>query len=230
MIAIIPARSGSKGLPDKNVKNLFGKPMIAYTVEAAVKSSLISDVIISTDSQKIADIATSYGATCPFLRPEYLASDNAKAVDNYIYTIERLNSEYGYFIKEFVVLQPTSPLRITVDIDSSISLFREKQAESVVSYTEESHPVRWHKYLDKSNKFENVFEDNHKLENRQDERKSYYPNGAIFVFDFNLIKKKRYYSEKSYAYLMPKIRSVDVDYIDDFEYAEYLLGKKHANK
>lgn len=228
MIAIIPARGGSKGLPGKNVKNLLGKPMIAYTIEAAKKSKYISDVIISTDDHEIADIAVTFGAICPFIRPSELASDSAMAVDNYIFTIEKLNSEYGYNIEDFIVLQPTSPLRNADDINGAISLFKEKQADSVISYVEENHPITWHKYLGADNKFENIFEDT--LANRQENRKSYYPNGAIFVFNFNLIKTRQYYSENSYAYIMPKKRSVDIDYIDDFEYAVYLLGKENVKK
>jgi len=226
MIAIIPARGGTKRLPGKNVKDLHRKPKIAYTIEAAKKSNYISNVIISTDDQDIADIAISFGAICPFIRPSELASDSAMAVDNYIYTIERLNNEFDYKIDDFIVLQPTSPLRTVDDIDGAISLFKEKEADSVISYVEESHPITWHKYLDANNKFENIFDDT--LANRQDNRKSYYPNGAIFVFNFNLIKKKHYYSENSYAYIMPKNRSVDIDYIDDFEYVQYLLGKQNA--
>jgi len=226
MIAIIPARGGSKGLADKNVKDLLGKPMIAYTIEAALQSKLIHRVIVSTDDQEIANIAVEAGAKCPFLRPKELASDNAMAVDNYIYTIERLNTEYGYKIDSFVVLQPTSPLRSVEDIDAAISLFLDKNADSVVSYVEESHPVTWHKHIDEYGRFENIFEDI--LANRQDNRKSYYPNGAIMVFKYDLVKSKQYYSADSYAYIMPKSRSVDIDYIDDFEYAEYLLGKSNA--
>lgn len=228
MIAIIPARSGSKGLPGKNVKDLLGKPMIAYTIEAAKKSKYISDIIISTDAQEIADIAVSFGAICPFLRPKELASDSAMAVDNYIYTIEKLNNEYDYTIEDFIVLQPTSPLRNVDDINGAISLFIEKQADSVISYVEESHPISWHKYINDDNRFENIFDDT--LKNRQDNKKSFYPNGAIFVFNYNLIKSKHYYSDKSYAYIMPKKRSVDIDYLDDFEYAQYLLGKENVKK
>lgn len=228
MVAIVPARMGSKGLAGKNVKKLLGKPMIAYTIETAKKSKYISDVVISTDDRKIADIAISYGAICLFLRPQELASDSALAVDNYIYTIERLNSEFNYSIEEFIVLQPTSPLRNVDDIDGAISLFKEKQADSVISYVEESHPVTWHKYLNSDNKFDAIFDDS--LANRQAYRKSYYPNGAVFVFKYDLIKSKQYYSSNSYAYIMPKKRSVDIDCLDDFEFAEYLLGKEHAEK
>jgi N-acylneuraminate cytidylyltransferase/CMP-N,N'-diacetyllegionaminic acid synthase len=228
MIAIIPARSGSKGLPGKNIKLLNGKPMIAYTIEAAKKAKLISDVIVSTDSQEIADIAIKYGAINPFLRPASLATDNAKAIDNYLYTVERLNEEFGYNVNAFTVLQPTSPLRTADDIDEAITLFTKKNADSVISYTKEHHPITWHKYLDEDQHFENIFDET--LDNRQDRRISYFPNGAIYIFSHQLIKSHRYYSEKSFAYVMPQNRSIDVDYIDDFEYVEYLIEKNNAQK
>lgn len=127
MIALIPARGGSKGLPRKNIKLLNGKPMLAYTIEAALNSKYITDVIISTDDQEIYDIALSCGAKDTFLRPRELAEDNSLAIDNYIYTIGRLEKEYNYNIESFIVLQPTSPLRSTDDIDNSIHLFNEKK-------------------------------------------------------------------------------------------------------
>ncbi|MBE0514844.1 acylneuraminate cytidylyltransferase family protein [Sulfurimonas sp.] len=221
MIAIVPARGGSKGLPGKNIKNLLGKPMIVYTIEEALKSKYITEVIISTDCKEIEEVAISYGAKSPFLRPEYLASDNAKAIDNYIYTIDRLNSEFNYNIEDFVVLQPTSPLRTIEDIDGAIELFRQKDAQSVIGYTEEHHPIEWHKYITEDGKFEKIFEE--KLLNRQEIKKSYYPNGAVFVFDYELIKQGKYYSDNSYAYIMPRFRSVDVDTMEDFKYIEFLM-------
>lgn len=221
MIAIVPARGGSKGLPGKNIKDLLGKPMIAYTIEEALKSKYITEVIISTDCTEIEKVALEYGAKSYFLRPEELASDTAKAIDNYIFTIDRLNNEFGYEIENFVVLQPTSPLRTVEDIDGAIELFNNKNADSVVSYTEEHHPIEWHKYITEDGKFENIFEE--KLLNRQEIKKSYFPNGAVFVFDYELIKQGKYYSDNSYAYIMPRFRSVDVDTIEDFKYIEFLM-------
>jgi CMP-N,N'-diacetyllegionaminic acid synthase len=166
MIAIIPARGGSKGLPGKNIKDLCGMPMIAYTIKAALNSKHITDVIISTESKEIEGVALKFGAKSFFLRPEYLATDNAKAIDNYLYTINRLNDEFEYNVKNFIVLQPTSPLRTSADIDGAIELFNHKKADSVVSYTAEHHPVEWHKYITEDGKFENIF--NEALLNRQD--------------------------------------------------------------
>jgi len=222
VIAIIPARGGSKGLPGKNIKDLLGKPMIAYTIEEALKSKYITDVIISTDCQEIENVAVEYGAKSLFLRPEFLASDNAKAVDNYIYTIDRLNQEFDYEIVEFTVLQPTSPLRIKDDIDNAIVLFKNKKADSVINYTEEHHPIEWHKYITEDGRFENIFKE--KLLNRQEIKPSFYPNGAVFVFKYEMIKQKKYYTNKSYSYVMPRNRSADVDTIEDFKYIEFLMG------
>jgi len=221
VIAIIPARESSKGLPGKNIKDLIGKPMIAYSIEEALKSKHITEVVISTDCKEIEEVAVKYGAKSPFLRPEHLATDNAKAIDNYIYVIDRLNKEFGYDVKDFVVLQPTSPLRKVEDIDGSIELFKGKNADSVISYTEEHHPIEWHKYITDEGKFENIFEE--RLINRQEIKKSYFPNGAVFVFDYELIKQGKYYSDNSYAYIMPRFRSVDVDTIEDFKYIEFLM-------
>lgn len=223
MIAIIPARGGSKGLPGKNIKLLNGKPLIAYTIEAALKSKRISRVIVSTDDEEIARISIQYGAEVPFLRPDFLATDTAMAVDNYIYTIERLSAESGEVIGEFVVLQPTSPLRISEDIDNAIKLFYSKDADSVISYTQEQHPVSWHKYINEDGTFEDILPPN--INNRQALRISYYPNGAVYVFRFKIIKEHKYYTDKSYAYVMPRERSVDIDYLVDFKYAEFLLSQ-----
>lgn len=223
MLAIIPARGGSKGLPGKNVKLLHGKPLIAYTIEAAKAARHVSRVIISTDDTEIAKIAIQYGAECPFMRPEFLATDEARGIDVHKYTLDKLGEE-NIAIREFIILQPTSPLRTASDIDCAIELFRTKKADSVISYCKEPHPIRWHKYINKDGKFENIFPDT--INNRQDERASYYPNGAIYIFKRELINKDLYYTENSYAYIMERKKSVDIDTIDDFEYAEFLLSER----
>ena len=136
MIAIIPARGGSKGIPNKNIKQLSGKPLIAYTIEAAKNAKSLKKIILSTDDQEIAKIARNYGVEVPFMRPKELATDDALAIDNYIYTIERLNSKLREPYESFVVLQPTSPLRTALDIDNAVRIFRENNADSVVSVSE----------------------------------------------------------------------------------------------
>lgn len=224
MLAIIPARAGSKGLPGKNIKLLQGKPLIAHTIEQALKAKNVSRVIVSTDDGEIARIALKYGAEVPFMRPKSLATDTALSVDNYICTIKKLQKENNIKIKEFIVLQPTSPLRTSNDIDNAINLFYKKEADSVISYSKENHPITWHKQINNDLSFTNIFED--KLQNRQDIKTTYFPNGAIFIFKFNIILQKKYYTQKSFAYIMPRNRSVDIDTLDDFEYVEFLLQKK----
>lgn len=222
MIAIIPARGGSKGLPGKNIRPLQGKPLIAYTIECALNSKYIDHVVVSTDSQEIADISLQYGAEVPFLRPDYLATDTAMAVDNYLYFIDKLSDLYHSPVNDIVVLQPTSPLRLPEDIDAAIEMYTGKHADSVISYTPEAHPVTWHKYLDEEGRFIPIWDET--IDNRQVLRTSYYPNGAIYVFSAKLLKERRYTSENSYAYIMPRNRSVDIDYLEDFQYVEFLMS------
>ena len=183
------------------------------------------NVIVSTDCKEIEDVAKKFGAKSHFLRPEELALDNSKAIDNYLYTINRLNNEFEYNVKNFIVLQPTSPLRAVEDIDGAIELFNHKKADSVVSYTEEHHPIEWHKHITEDGKFENIF--NERLLNRQEYKPSYFPNGAIYVFNYELIKHNLYYSDNSYAHIMPRHRSVDIDTLEDFQYAEFLMRQKN---
>lgn len=226
MIALIPARGGSKGLPGKNVRPLAGKPLIAYAIEAARESVSIDRVIVSTDDEAIARVAVGFGAEVPFLRPAELATDTAMAIDSYIYTVNRLEREGKVRIPDFAVLLPTTPLRTAADVDGAIRLFREKQADSVVSYTPEAHPVRWHRYLDGENRIENAPDQT--IANRQDLRTSYYPNGAVYVFRTDVIRARTYYTDRSYAYVMPRCRSVDIDSLEDWRYAEFLLAEGSA--
>jgi CMP-N,N'-diacetyllegionaminic acid synthase len=225
MIAIIPARGGSKGLPGKNIKRLNGKPLIAYSIEAALKANAIDRVIVSTDCEEIVKVALEYGAEVPFLRPAKLAEDSSLAIDNYIYTVERYSSESGFAVNDFCILQPTSPLRTADDIDAAIEIYFNRNADSVISYCEEHHPVSWHKHLEVDGRLTTVFDDN-ALKNRQDIKPTYYPNGAIYVFNSELIKSGEYYSDKTFAYIMPRDRSVDIDVLDDFKLAEFLMDKK----
>ena len=224
MIAIIPARGGSKGLPGKNIRPLAGKPLIVYTIESALKAKNISRVIISTDSPEIADIAVKSGAENPFLRPEYLASDKSLAIDTYLYTIQELEKREKSSINEVAVLLPTAPLRKPDDIDNAIQLFREKNADSVISYCQEFHPISWHKYVSDEGKLVSIFD--RELKNRQEEKTTYFPNGSIYIFKKSILENRVYYTDNSYAYLMDRKRSVDIDNLEDFEYAEFLLNKR----
>jgi len=230
VIAVIPARGGSKGLPGKNIKVINGKPLIWYTINAAKNSRYIKNIIVSTNDNEIAEIAKKYDAEIPFMRPKELARDDSLAIDNYIYTIDRLNKEFNYGIVEFVVLQPTSPLRTSLDIDNATKIFIEKKADSVISVSEAIHPPVWSKTIDEKGILRDYFDIKIGNKNRQDIEKAYMPNGAIFVFKFSLLKEKySYYLDKTYPYIMPLERSIDIDSKLDFEFAEYLMKKNEKN-
>jgi len=226
MLAIIPARSGSKGLSGKNIKLLNNKPLIAYTIEAAKKSKLVSEIFVSTDSEKIQKVAIDFGANCPTLRPKELSADNSLSIDVYKHVIKKLNETRDKKIDNFIVLQPTSPLRTDKNIDEAIELFIDKKADSVISFTPEKHPIYWHKFINDENKFVDIFDDIPK--NRQNYRKSYYPNGSIYVFKTEIINKGIYTTNNSFPYIMKNEKSVDIDTLQDFEYAEFLLQKMIA--
>ena len=229
MIAIIPARGGSKGLPKKNVKLLGGKPLILWTVEAAMASERIDRVILSTDDQEIADVCKNSGVDIPFMRPSNLAEDDSLAIDNYIYTLERLDNEFGEKYNEFVVLHPTSPLRNSLDIDNAVALFIEKEADSVISCVELEHPLEWAFFLNNDGTIvRNSETESGKMSNRQQMDNSYIPNGGVYVFKVSQLKKHNsYYSDKTFANIMPSERSIDIDTEFDFLFAEFLMERKN---
>lgn len=228
MIAIIPARGGSKGLPGKNIKSLNGKPLIAYTIEAALKSKSIDQVIVTTDSKEIATIASDYGASVPFLRPDELASDTASAVDVYLHAVEFVMKESGAQIEKFVVLLPTAPMRTEKHIDEAMELFTTSRASTLISVKEAETPISWYFDMEGDKRILNAGFGNiaNSVANRQLNTQYYVPNGAIYVLDYNLLKEKRtYYCDNTIGYLMSVRDSVDIDTIDEFEYAEYLMRK-----
>lgn len=220
-IAIIPARSGSKGLPDKNIKMFCGKPLMAWTIEAALKSKQFEEVMVSTDSLKYAEIAKEYGAQVPFLRSETMASDTAGTWD----TVREVVENYKKFGKEFdafCLLQPTSPLRKAEDIVAGMQLFREKNADSVVSVCKLEHSISTCNVL-KSDLSLNGFFDSSRSGRRQDAEVYYRINGALYIQKISeLIQCKNLYGPKSYAYVMDKIFSMDIDDEIDFVQAEAL--------
>jgi len=222
MIAIIPARGGSKGLPRKNIKQFNGKPLIQCSIEVALQCTSIDRVIVSTDDEEIASISVACGAEVPFLRPKELAQDQSKALDTYLYTMERLFDEETLEKASFIVLQPTSPLRSSRNVEEAIALFNEFKADSVISITEAKYPPNWLKKISQNGKLENLIVGDNNL-NRQDYDKLYIPNGAIFIFNYRSLKISRnYYMENTYPYIMSKRNSIDIDDYLDFKMAEFL--------
>lgn len=226
MLAIIPSRGGSKGLPGKNIKSLCDKPLIAYTIEAAQAARSIDRLILSTDDDEIAEVAQKFGVEIPFMRPAHLAQDDSLAIDNYIYTVDRLNAGSSKQYDDFIVLQPTSPFRTAADIDNAVELYREKKADSVISVCEVSHPPMWAKKIAPSGVLKDYFNINIGNRNRQELQPAFMPNGAIFILKLSLLKSRdSYYSDNTYAFIMPLERSLDIDAPLDFEFAEFLMRK-----
>lgn len=231
MLAIIPARGGSKGLPGKNIRELGGKPLIAYTIEAALNAKVVDRVVVTTDDEKIASVAKKYGAEVPYMRSLELASDSASAVDVYIDAIQRLGEKYES--EPFMVLLPTVPFRTSEHIEEAYDLFKEKQAKTLISVVEAETPASWYLNVSKDGILQSCgygLEDG-MSRNRQENDLSYIPNGAIYILDYNLLCEKRtYYCERTIPYIMDRKSSIDIDVLDDFEYAQYVLRQKRDKR
>ena len=230
IVVIICARGGSKGLPGKNIKQLSGKPMIAYAIDEANKSKYINKVILSTDSEEIAHVCKVYGGIeIPFMRPAELASDTSMIMDNYSYTFKRLKQEFNYIPDVIVVLQPTSPLRTVEDIDGAIEIYLEKNADSVISVMKTAVTPTRIREISPEGVLRQHGADKVILKNRQGYDTLYIHNGAVFVFKPSLLlEEKSYYSKKTFPYIMSEERSVDVDNQLDFDFAEFLLSKRNT--
>ena len=224
-IAIITARSGSKGIINKNIKKINGKPMMAYTIEAALQSRLFDRIMVSTDSEEYADIAIEYGAEVPFLRSNETSGDSAGSWDVVQEVLDKYYSMGDYF-DTVCLLQPTSPLRTGADIIAAYDYFNKIGAEAVTSVCECDHPAEYMMVLPKNNSLKEYRK--HEVDVPRQMLPTYYRiNGAIYVRSIkNYNKKVEIVFDDEYAFIMDKMKSVDIDTIEDFEYAEYLLNKK----
>lgn len=221
-IAILPARSGSKGLIDKNIKDLNGMPLMAYSIRCAIESNMFDKVFVSTDSQQYADIAIKYGADASFLRSKENSDDNSSSWDVVREVINKLEAD-GERYNEIMLLQVTSPLRTADDIIASINLYYEKNADSVVSVTECEHSPLWCGTLPDDLNMDNFIDEKYQDVPRQKLPKYYRYNGAIYLIKRTELDKRELFKEKCFAYVMPKDRSIDIDGYVDFVVAEALI-------
>lgn len=222
MLALIPARGGSKGIPGKNIKALAGKPLLAYTIEAARSCPCVDDVLVSTDSEEIAETARKFGAWVPFLRPEELASDTAKTMDAVLYTLRRLaeeGKEYDYV----VLLQPTSPLRRSEDIEGAVGLALET-GEDVVAVSEVADSPILMRTCDEGGRLTPLLPGSSTVR-RQDMPKYYRVNGSIYVNRVSALSEETSLNDNPVGYIMPRECSVDIDESVDFAVAEYFLRR-----
>lgn len=222
MLAIIPARGGSKGLPGKNIRVLGGKPLIQWKIEAALHAESIDRVILSTDSKEIADICKNTGIEIPFMRPSHLSQDNSSSIDVYNYTIDKLRHEEKTIDDEYIVLLPTVPFVTSTDIDNAVEMFKENNADSVISCKRVPFPKEWIFDVDMNNKIIMKTDEDISMLPRQKYKNSFIANGGIYVLRHSLVSMhKSYYFKNTIAYEMPEERSIDIDTLEDFKFAEY---------
>ena len=224
ILAIIPARGGSKRLPRKNILNLAGKPLIAWSIESALASKYIDRVIVSSDDDEIAAISEKYGADVPFMRPADLATDESTSIDVVLYTIEALrgiDEQYDYVI----LLQPTSPLRQAKHIDDSISQMINKGSDAIISVCESEHHPLWNNTLDSDMSMDNFLEVSIRNKRSQDLEKQYRINGSIYISSIEKLKKENsfFLRKNCSAYIMNQDVSIDIDKKIDLDLASLII-------
>lgn len=221
IIAIIPARSGSKGLKDKNIKLLNNKPLIAYTIESALDSKVFDNVVVSTDSEGYAEIAKKYGANVPFLRSEKNATDTASSWDVVKEVVEGMRDSYDIVI----LLQPTSPFRSANSIRNAVDMFIERNADTLISVCQTPHSAFWCNVMPADCSAKNFIKKDYRCA-RQFLPKTYMLNGAIYIVKISSLANIDLFGNNGLLFEMNKEESIDIDTEYDFALAEFLLSRK----
>jgi CMP-N,N'-diacetyllegionaminic acid synthase len=221
ILAIIPARLASKRLPKKNIKILNGKPLLVHTIDSVKKSQHVHRFVVSTEDGEIAQISQSYDAEV-IMRPLELARDESSTDDVIFNVLEQLHNKEQYTPDIIILLQPTSPLRTTKDIDNAIKTFLNTTGDSLISITEYDHSPYWAFRIEKE--FLKLEFTKKSLKRSQDLPKLYRPNGSIFITRVNtFLKIRSFYTNQIIPFIMPRERSIDIDDEFDFSIAEFLL-------
>ncbi len=219
-LGLIPARGGSKGIPRKNIKLLAGKPLIAWTIEAALASKMLDAIVVSTDDEEIARVAREFGADVPFMRPAALAGDDSPGIDPVLHALENLPS-----FDTVLELPPTAPLRTVEDIEGCIGAARAAGAPAVSVTEPWSHP-NWMYRVGSNGRLEPLIA-GALVPRRQDLPKAYALNGALYYAATDWLKRNRtFITAETIGYVMPRERSVDLDTKLDWELCEFLLNKR----
>ncbi len=224
ILAVITARAGSKGIPGKNIKPLGGKPLIAYTINVAKQSKLITDLIVSTDGEDIAKVSREYGAEVPFIRPPELAADNTPHAPVMRHAIEFMEKEKSITYDYAVILQPTSPFRTVEDIDETLKKLIGSGAESAVTLVDvgDFHPVKAKKL--EGDRVLPFFMPEPEGVRRQDLPKAYRRSGAVYAMKRDLLmKENKIYGEHIVGHVVPEDRSVDINSPIDWLRAEQMI-------
>jgi len=224
ILSIIPARGGSKGLPRKNIIDLNGKPLIAWTIEASLKSKYITDTYVSSDDDEILEISQRYGAYI-IKRPKKLATDTSSSesvVKHVIKELKKQNKEYDYII----LLQPTSPLRNAKDIDKAFKILFEKKATALISVKEYDNKILKAFIDNKYGFIEGIKNNTYPFTRRQDLPKVYMSNGAIYIIKTEeFMKNKSFWTDRAIKFVMDENKSIDVDTKEDLEKIKGLLNE-----
>ena len=226
---IIAARGGSKGLPGKNTRLLNGKPLIDYSIEVALNLSNIKAIAVSSDSDEILKRGSHFGVTT-ISRPKALAKDDSLVVDSIIHASDVLNDFHNYEIDSVLLLQPTFPIRDIQEIEESIQLFRQNPSSSVVSVEKmKEHPCECIEYIDNNPRNWAYLRDPKSVSNRQQYKGGFYfINGNFYISSLKKLKSIKTFIDKSTQFYECKsLLGVDIDDLNDFEYAEYLISKKN---
>jgi len=226
ILGIIPARGGSKGLPRKNILPLAGKPLIGWTIDAALNSKVCKRLLVSTDDPEIASVAREFGAETPFLRPPELASDTATALSVAEHAVDWMNEMVAETFSHILYLQPTSPLRTGDDIQNAVAIAK-KTHDAVVSVCEPpQHPYLF-KIIHKDGTLGDLMPESTHYSRRQDFPPVVALNGAIYIISVAAMKKARTFTpERTVPYIMPPERSFDIDTPWDFFLAEQKMKEK----
>lgn len=231
ILTIIPARGGSKGIKNKNLINLNGKPLILWTIETAKKINHLDKIIVSTDSRKITELAEEHGINVPFRRPKYLATDKSSSVDVILHALE-WHEKKGFYFDIVLLLEPTSPLRESKDIINAINLMISKDAKSVVGISEvkSNHPDFTYS-KNKNNFIKPFFTKKPSLSRRQDTKTLFFLEGSVYASYTETFKKElSFYHDKTVGYQFSKIKSIEIDDEEDLYITEALMNYKERNK
>lgn len=221
ILALIPARGGSKGIKDKNIVFLAGKPLIAYSIEAAKYSKYIDDIIVTTDSEKIAEISKQYGASVPFMRPAELATDTSKTIDAVLHAIQTLKT-MGKEYDVLILLQPTQPLRTNKDIDEAIEVYYKNKEDGLVSVSPVDDSPLLIRSISNDGKLLNLLSQNSTCR-RQDMPEYYKVNGCIYINKIEEINENTSFNDNKIPFIMTKEHSIDIDELSDLCMAEHYL-------
>jgi CMP-N-acetylneuraminic acid synthetase len=229
IIGIIPARGGSKGIKNKNIRMLLGKPLIAHSIECGLSCPSIDHLIVSTDNEKIAEISRDFGAEVPFMRPSVLGGDHTPMMEVLKHALDLCEKIYERRISAMVLLDATSPLRTVDDVENCIRIFKEEDCEAVISAVPAKRNPYFNMVVEENGFLRLVLMSEIPITRRQDCPPVYDLNNSIWVFSREVIlKKMERLPEKSRIYVMDEASSVDVDREIDFKILEILMGDRNV--